>query len=276
MKNVAALLALGIFSLSAASMRADSLSVLAADNFAVLGASAVTNTGPTVLNGNLGVYPGTSISGFPPGIVNGTTYDGNAGAQSAQTDALAAYNQLAGLSVTQTLTGVDLGGLTLTPGVYFYSSSAQLTGMLTLDFQNLTNANIVFQIGSTLTTASASSVDIINLGTNDNIYWQVGTSATLGTTTAFQGTIIADQSVTLTTGANINCGSAIALNAAVTLDTNNINACGTGGAIPTPVPEPGTLALLSTGTLAAGAMSSDLSLLGLCGVIAGFCRKLKL
>jgi len=264
-------IALVTFSVSAASMRADQLSVLSADNYAVLGASTVTNTGPSVLNGNLGLYPGTSITGFPPGIVNGTIYDGVAAAHSGQTDALAAYGYLAGLSVTGTLTGEDLGALTLTPGVYFFSSSAQLTGPLTLNFEGLNNQNVVFLIGSTLTTASGSSVVIEGAGTGDNVYWHVGSSATLGTTTAFIGDIIANTSITLNTGVTITCGDAIALTGAVTLDHNTISTCaggtnGTGGSggtggtgvaggVINTTPEPGTFGLLATGILGvAGAL----------------------
>ena len=130
-----------------------------ADSFAVLGSSTVTSTGNTVLNGNLGVSPGTSITGFySPGIVNGTIYDNDTVAAQAQADALTAYNTLAGEAPNQNLTGQDLGALTLLPGVYFFSSSAQLTGTLTLSGAG----DFVFQIGSTLTTASSSSVNLIN------------------------------------------------------------------------------------------------------------------
>jgi type VI secretion system secreted protein VgrG len=268
--TVLAAIALFTLSLSAASMRASQLGALAADDYAVLGASTVTNTGSSVLNGNLGLYPGTSISGFPPGIVNGTIYDGVAAAQSGQTDATAAFIYLSGLAVTKSLTGEDLGNLTLTPGVYFYSSSAELTGPLTLNFEGLSDQNIVFQIGSTLTTASASSVIIEGAGMDDNVYWEVGSSATLGTTTSFIGDIIADESITLDTGATIACGDAIALNGAVTLDDNTISTCaggtggvggtGTTGGVVSTTPEPGTFPLLATGILGvAGAMRRRLS-----------------
>ncbi len=246
-----------------------------ADSFGVLGASTVTNTGPSVVDQDLGVAPGTAITGFPPGIVLGTIHDDDAVANQAQADALTGYNFLAGLSPTQILTGMDLGGLTLDSGVYFFASSAQLTGQLTLDFQGMSNMMIVFQIGSTLTTASASSVQVINGGANDQVFWQVGSSATLGTTTDFYGSVIADQSITLNTGANITCGRAIALNAAITMDTNTID---TGNCVGvTSTPEPATLALVGTGVVAAGATAfpSGLAGLGLAGTLAGIRRRMR-
>ena len=215
-----------------------------AGSYAVLAGSTVTNTGSSVLTGNLGVSPGSAVTGFPPGIVNGgTTHAGDAAAAQAQLDLTTAYNTAVGLFPTSTLTGQDLGGLVLNPGVYFFSSSAQLTGQLTLNNNGNPNAVFVFQIGSTLTTASSSSVIFTN-GPDKNVYWQVGSSATLGTTTKFQGNILALTSITLNTGASIGCGSALARNGAVTLDSNVI---GGGCGSQTTVPEPGTLGLLGTG-----------------------------
>ena len=246
-----------------------------ADAFGILGATTVTNTGPSVVFQDLGVAPGTAITGFPPGMVLGTIHYDDAVAMQAQADALTGYSFLAGLAPTQILTGQDLGGLTLDSGVYFFASSAQLTGGLTLDFQGLSNMMIVFQIGSTLNIGGGSSVMIINPGTNDQVFWQVGSSATLGSTADFYGSVIADQSVTLNTGADINCGRAIALNGAVTMDTNNIDTGNCAVGVGT-TPEPGTIALLATGgAMAAGANSSNFSFLGLGGSIAALFGKRK-
>ncbi|MHB1035264.1 MAG: ice-binding family protein [Pirellulales bacterium] len=207
-----------------------------AEGFAVLGGSTVTNTGPTTITGNLGVSPGSAVTGFyPDGTVSGGTIHGNdAIATLAQTDLTKAYTGLAGMSVNGSLTGQDLGGLTLTSGVYKFDSSAQLTGELQLDAQGNDNAFWVFQIGTTLTTASGSVVQVINVGSNngsdDGVFWQVGSSATLGTGTSFEGNILALTSITLNTGATIPNGRALARNGAVTLDTNVISiVCPNGG-----------------------------------------------
>ena len=201
-----------------------------AQSFAVLGASTVTNTGTSSITGDVGVSPGTAIIGFPPGIVapgkpgSGGTLDSNdALAIGAHNATITAFNNLAGLPSTANLSGQDLGGLTLVPGVYTFSAAAQLTGTLTLDGGGDPNARFVFQIGSTLTTASSSIVNVINGGSPDNVFWQVGSSATIGTTTQFEGNILALTSITLNTRASIACGRALAINGAVTLDTNFID-----------------------------------------------------
>lgn len=194
-----------------------------AGTFVVLGGSTVTSIGDTVLNGDLGVYPGTVITGFGPGIVNGATYAGGSVAAQAQADALNAYNTLSSETPIQDLTGQNLGGLTLTSGVRSFDATAQLTGTLTLDAQNNPDAIFVFQIGSTLATASSSSIVLINGAQAGNVFWQVGTSATLGAGTSFDGSILADTSITLDNGTSLD-GGALALNGAVSLDDNVITA----------------------------------------------------
>jgi ice-binding like protein len=195
-----------------------------AADFAVLGGSSVTNTGATAITGDVGTSPGTAITGFPPGTLTGTVHSNDAVALGAQSDLTTAYNDLAGQACNTSLTGQDLGGLTLTSAVYCFSSSAQLTGTLALDAQGDPNAVFVFQIGSTLTTASAASVVVINGGSDCNVFWQVGSSATLGTGTGFVGNTLALTSITLTTGATSR-GSLLARNGAVTMDTNQIGVC---------------------------------------------------
>jgi hypothetical protein len=200
-----------------------------AGNFAVLGGSTVTNTGSTVLTGDLGVSPGTVMTGFPPGGVIGATHVADAVTLQAQDDVTAAYVNTAGQSCGVNLTGQDLGGQTLTPGVYCFTSSAQLTGHLTLDGQGNPASIFLFQIGNTLTTASSASVSLINGAQACNIFWQVGDSATMGTNTHFIGNILALNSITFTTGAVSN-GGLYARNGAVTLDTNTISSspCASG------------------------------------------------
>jgi hypothetical protein len=203
-------------------------------SFGVLGGSTVTNTGPSIVNGNLGVSPGSAVTGFPaPGtVVGGTIHQNDATAVQAQNELTTAYNTVAGTPCTVDLTGQNLGALTLTPGVYCFTSSAQLTGTLTLNALGNPNAQFLFKIGSTLTTASGSSVLMTNSGTSCNVFWQVGSSATLGTTTTFAGNILALTSITLNTAANAS-GRMLARNGAVTLDTNNVTAC---GIVAVPVP----------------------------------------
>lgn len=193
-----------------------------AATFVALASSTLTNTGPGVYVGDVGVSPGTSVVGFPPGIVrSGSIYEGGAVPSQAQIDATTAYNDLAGQTCNVDLTGQDLGGMTLTPDVYCFDTSAQLTGDLFLDALNDPLAVWIFQMGSTLTTASTSSVTVINGGQAVNVFWQVGSSATLGTGTWFNGNILAYASITLDTGASL-IGRLLSLNGAVTADTNDI------------------------------------------------------
>lgn len=210
-----------------------------AASFAVLGGQTVTNTGATTIFGDLGVSPGSAITGFPPGIVSGgATHAADAVALQAQSDVITAYDGLAAQACTVDKTGQDLGGQTLTEGVYCFSSSAQLTGALTLNAQGNAAAVFIFQIGSTLTTASNSSVSVINGGTACNVFWQVGSSATVGTTTQFAGNILALTSIALQTGATIVPGRALARNGEVTLDTNNVTILGCPGAPAAPTATP--------------------------------------
>jgi hypothetical protein len=249
-----------------------------AASFAVLGGSAVTNTGATSVLGELGVSPGTAVTGFPPGTVTGgSIHINDAVAQQAQSDLTIAYNALAGQAPTAELTDQDLGGLTLGPGVYRFTSSAQLTGTLTLDAQGDPAAVFIFQIGSTLTTASAANVVMINGGSDCNVYWQVGSSATLGTGSALAGSILALTSITLTTSASVS-GRVLARNGAVTLDTSAVAVCAAGcppvTLAPTTLPNATvgaayTQTLVASGgtapyayTVSAGALPPGLSLSG--------------
>ncbi|HEY6470155.1 MAG TPA: ice-binding family protein [Candidatus Dormibacteraeota bacterium] len=187
-------------------------------NFTVLGGSTITNTGPTVVTGELGLRPGTALTGFPPGIVTGVKHITDAVALRAKNDLVTAYNDAANSPTTSNLTGRNLGGKNLVPGVYKFSSSAQLTGSLTLSGRGV----FIFKIGSTLTTASSSVVRLTNGAQACQVFWQVGSSATLGTATRFQGNLMALTSITLTTGANVTAGRVLARNGAVTLHTNQI------------------------------------------------------
>lgn len=204
----------------------------AAQSFAVLGGSTVTNTGPSTVNGNVGSAPGTALTGFGAAALFGTSNPGNADATRAHDDAIAAGRYLASLAFTRDLSGLDLGGMTLGAGVYRIASSAQLTGTLVLDAQNMADALFVFQIGTSLTSAAASSVRVVNASADTGVFFGVGTSAVLGTGSVFAGNIIASDSITLGSAAAVLCGRALALNGAVTLDTNQVsNDCRAGGAL---------------------------------------------
>ncbi|MDP3882439.1 MAG: ice-binding family protein [Candidatus Staskawiczbacteria bacterium] len=210
-------------------------------NFAVLAGSTITNTGSTVITGDVGLSPGTSITGFPPGTISGTQHITDAEAAQGQTDFTTAYNEAVGETCTQDYSGTDLGTLTLTPGVYCFSSSAQLTGTLTLDGGGDANAVFIFKTGSTLTTASSSVVSLIGSAQPCNVFWQVGSSATLGTSTTFKGNILALESATLNTSATVD-GRVWAQSGAVTLDTNIVAAASCSS----PPPATATLTLVKT------------------------------
>ncbi|HEY4888607.1 MAG TPA: ice-binding family protein [Candidatus Dormibacteraeota bacterium] len=194
-----------------------------AGNYAVLGAATVTNTGPSWITGEVGLSPGTSVTGFPPGT-SGHQDIANGASLQARIDLTNAYNNAAGQVPFTTLSG-DLGGRILVAGTYRYSSTAGLTGTVTLDGGGITTGVWIFQIGSALTTASSSRVTLINGAQPCDVFWQVGSSATLGTSSAFVGNILANTSITMTTGATLNgraLAGAIAPSGAVTLDTNRI------------------------------------------------------
>jgi hypothetical protein len=191
-------------------------------NFVVLAGSTVTSTGHSIVVGDLGVSPGTAVTGFPPGTLTGAKHAGDPTAAKGIADLTIAYNDAAGRKLCAVTVAGNLGGQTLPPGLYKSTSSlAVSSGDLTLDAQGDGNAVFIFQMASTLTTTSGRQVILKNGAKSANVYWQVGTSATLGTTSSFQGTIMADQSITLQTGASLN-GRALARIAAVSLDNNSI------------------------------------------------------
>lgn len=197
-----------------------------AAQFGVLAASTVTNTGDTIITGALGVFPGTAMTGFGtgPGLGTATSIHSADGlAQQAQLDATSAYTALAALPPTNNLTGTDLGGQTLPAGIYHFSSSAGLTGILTLDGANDPNSVYVFQIGSTLTTATASTIALVNGAKACNVYWQVGSSATLGTATQLVGNVVALASITANAAVG-NEGGLYALTSAVTMINDTVAA----------------------------------------------------
>jgi hypothetical protein len=243
-----------------------------ANNFAVLAGSAITSSGTTVINGgSVGESPGSTLTGALSITPPFTTYLGDTVAGTAQSDLGTAFGVAAGEAVTQNLTGTDLGGLTLTPGVYFFSGAAQLTGTLTLNDEGNPDAQFVFQIGSTLTTASGSSVLTINAGGSTtpgiSVFWQVGSSAVLGTGTDFEGNVLAYTSITDDGGSTVD-GRLLAENGAVSLDDTTINTPpaetetggGGGGGGGTTVRDSGnTVLLLGSGLVALVALGRRFS-----------------
>ena len=191
-----------------------------AARFAVLAGAGVTNTGPTTLGGDLGSYPTTTTTGTGTLTTTGVNHHGDAVTQGAKTDLTTGYNTAAGEGPPHPVTA-DLAGQTLTAGVYRSGSSLGLTGAVTLDAGGNPNAAFVFQAGSTLTTGSASRVLLTNGAQACNVFWQVGSSATLGTGSTFRGSILALTDITVTTGVTIQ-GRVLARNGAVTLDTDTI------------------------------------------------------
>jgi hypothetical protein len=209
-----------------------------AGSFAVLGGTTVTNTGPSVISGDLGVSPGTAVTGFPPGIVtSGTIHSADGVADGAQSDLTTAYNDAAGRSPTANVPAFIGAGQTLAPGVYKASSSLDVGGSLTLDAGGDPNAVFIFQAPSTLITDSASSVILTNGAQACNVFWQVGSSATLGTNSAFTGSILALTSISVNTGDTV-MGRALARNGAVTLDDDTITAPSCSTTPPTSTPTP--------------------------------------
>jgi hypothetical protein len=244
---VVSALVLGVWPMAALAATQPRLGTAA--NFAVLAGSTTTNTGPTVISGGLGLFPGTAVTGYPPGHAT-VTHKTDAVARGAKDALVTAYNDLASWRPTRSLTGKDLGGLTLTPGVYTFSSSAQLTGTLTLSG----NGIFIFRTGSSLTTGSNSRVVVTNGANGCGVYWKVGSSATLGSGTQFKGTIVALTSITMVTGATILPGRALARNGAVTLDSNRISmptgGCSATGTTSSTTTSTGTTSTGTTTTLA--------------------------
>jgi hypothetical protein len=197
--------------------------LMSTNTFAILAGSSITSTGATVITGDLGLSPGSSVGGFPPGILNGTQHINDVLVNQAKLDLTAAYNDAAGRTCTDmvTLSG-NIGGLTLTPGLYKSTSSLAISsGDLTFDAKGNANAIFIIQIASTLTTTSGRQVILAGGAKASNIFWQVGTSATFGTTSVFKGTVMAMQSITFNTGATLD-GRAYARNGAVVFAGNTI------------------------------------------------------
>ena len=229
---------LGAAGIPAASAAQAPVGLGTAAPFAVLAGTTVTNTGPSVINGDLGVSPGSAVTGFPPGTVHGTQHVADAVALQAQKDLVTAYNDAAGRTPVH-IVSADLGGQTLAPGVYKATSAMSLTGTLTLDAHGVPGAVWIFQAGSTLITGSSSRVSLTNGASPCNVFWQVGSSATIGTGNHFAGTVMALTSIAVQTGATVQ-GRVLARNGAVTLDNNVITASACTGPSPSPSPTPTT------------------------------------
>lgn len=199
-----------------------------ARTFALLAGATITNTGiATAIFGDVGVSPGSAEVGLTAGQVTGTIYLGDPVAMKAEQDLTTAYNNLVGRPCEHPMSSVDLGGKTLPPGVYCFGvAAAQMVGDLTLDGQGDPNAVWIFQIASTLTIASSVSTTMINAGNACNVYWQVGSSATINIGAQLKGNVLAQASISLLTGASISPGRALTQTAAVTLDTNAISNAG--------------------------------------------------
>lgn len=231
---LAVALTLGLAGLTRA---ATAVSLGTADSFAVLAGSTVTNTGASVITGNLGLSPGSAVTGFPPGTLNGTQQVANGNAIQAQSDLTTAFNNASGQTPVSTVP-TELGGTTKTAGVYDSAPGTfGITGTLTLDAQGDPNAVFIFKTASTLITGGASNVSLVNGAQACNVFWQVGSSATLGTNSTFKGNILALTSATLTTGANVE-GRVLARNGAVTLDSNTVTKATCAAPVVTPAPTP--------------------------------------
>ncbi|HSM44767.1 MAG TPA: ice-binding family protein [Acidimicrobiia bacterium] len=223
---------MALFALGPA-LRAQEISVGlgTADDFAVLAGSAITNTGPTTITGDVGIHPDSAVTGFGSVTLNGDLHVADAVAEQAKVDLVTAYEDAENRTVTETI-ATELGGQTLTAGVYDSTAGTfGITGQLTLDAQNDPNAVFIFQMATTLGTAAASSVNLINGADACNVFWQVGSSATLGATSSFVGNILALTSITIGNGATVE-GRTLARNGAVTLDTNTITRAVCTAAVP--------------------------------------------
>jgi hypothetical protein len=196
--------------------------LLSTSDFAVLGGSTLTNTGPTNITGDVGLSPGSAVVGFPPGTITGTLHVNDPTAAQAKLDLTTAYNDAAGRTLNPTTLSGNIGGTTLAPGLYKSTSSLEISsGDLTLDGGGNANAVWIFQIASTFTTTTGRAVVLSGNANAKNIFWQVGTSATLGVNSIFKGTILCDESITMNTGASLD-GRVLTRIGAVTLDNNTI------------------------------------------------------